>query len=133
MQNIFDENRQKSSDWLQNGEAMVVFAGQSIKSTADEHHEFRVNKNFYYFTGIRREAFVCVCYKLQDRLESLLFIEKPNYDVEKWYGRKLSAERATEISGITQIKYVDDFLPWLNKMFYDGKFETLWLDLEKLG
>jgi Xaa-Pro aminopeptidase len=63
----------------------------------------------------------------------LLFIEKPNDDVEKWFGRKLSMSKATEISGIEQIKYVDDFLPWLNKMLYDGKIETLWLDLEKLS
>ncbi|MBS7525740.1 aminopeptidase P family protein [Fusibacter paucivorans] len=133
MQTVFEKNRLKTADWLQNGEAMVVFAGQSIKSTADEQHEFRVNKNFFYFTGIRREAFVLVCYKLKDELESLLFIEKPNYDVEKWFGRKLSKAKATEMSGIEQVKYVDDFLPWLNKLFYDGKIETLWLDLEKLS
>lgn len=133
MQALFTNNRNKAADWLENGDVMLVYAGEAIKSTADETHEFRINKNFFYFTGIKREAFIAAIYKLNDQLESMLFIEKPNFDVEKWYGRKMSKEVAIETSGIHQIKYVEDFLPWLNKMFSDGKFHRTWLDLEKLS
>ena len=133
MQALFTSHREATSAWLNNGEAMLLFAGKAIKSTADETHEFRINKNFYYFTGLKREAFIAAIYKLNDRLETILFIERPNYDVEKWYGRKLSIETAKSISGIDVVKYLEDFLPWLNKMFCDGKLESLWLDLEKLN
>jgi Xaa-Pro aminopeptidase len=131
MSNNFNNNRSKAEQWLGEGELMVLCAGNSIKSSADETYDYRVNQNFYYFTGLNREAFILVMYKIKSDFKTMLFIEKPNEDVEKWYGRKLSKEAAKDISGIEEIKYLEDFKPWLVKNITEGKINKVFLDLEK--
>jgi len=133
MSNNYINNRSKAEEWLEEGEMMVLFAGGSVKSSADETYDFRIYNNFYYFTGLNREAFILVMYKIKSTFKTLLFIEKPNDDVEKWYGRKLSKEASKDISGIEDIKYLDDFKPWLGKIITDGKIKKVLLDLEKLS
>jgi len=133
MSNNYSNNRIKAKQWLKEGDMMILLAGNSVKSSADDTYDYRVDNNFYYFTGLNREAFVLVMYKIKSAFKTMLFIEKPNETVEKWFGRKLSKEAAKTTSGIEDVKYLDDFKPWLVKMLTDGNVNTVLLDLEKLG
>ncbi len=103
------ENRQKIISSLKPNSLAVVFSGKSVRSSADAHHAFVVNRNFFYLTGLKRENFVLVMSNLQGEVTAELFIEKPDYDVEKWVGRKMKKAQAEAISGIAKISYVEDF------------------------
>lgn len=131
MKDFFTNNREKLIGKMNNNEVAVLFSGKAPKSTADSFYRFKPNKNFYYFTGICKENFILTLLKLKDRTEIKLFIEAPNYDVEKWTGRKLVKEKAKEISGIENIEYLEAFDSYLNKIIYDGKVASIYFDLEK--
>lgn len=130
---FFENNRKKITNLLNNKEALVLFAGKQKKTTADGLYPFKVNKNFFYMTGLKRENFIVVLMKNDDCLTSKLFIESPNEKAEKWYGRKLRKEAAAKISGIDDVEYVETFNTWLNGQLYEDTIASLYLDLEKIS
>lgn len=125
--------REKLSQRLSTGDAVILFSGSAPKSTADAHYSFLPNKNFYYFTGITNENFIILMHKTEKAFETHLFIEKPDYDIEKWIGRKMTKEAATSISGIESVKYLDEFESTLNRLIYNDLIKCTYLDLEKLS
>ncbi len=125
--------RDRLGETLNEGDAVVLFSGTAPKSTADAQYTFLPNKNFFYFTGLTNEHFIVLMHKTKQTFEVTLFIEKPDYDIEKWIGRKLTKETASEISGIESIKYLDEFESSINRLIFDDKIRKLYLDLEKLS
>jgi len=132
MKEFFVKNRENLLKKLSVGEMAIFFSGSAPQSTADSHYDFRPDKNFYYLTGTTRETFILVLTKLEEKSEAILFIEKPDYDIEKWVGRKLTIEQTKEASGIEDIKYLPDFENWLTRSIHSTKFEKLYLDLPRM-
>jgi Xaa-Pro aminopeptidase len=133
MSTFFEANRDKLANQMLPGEVIVLFAGKAPKSTADAHYSFKMNKNFYYLTGIKNEHFALVLHKRVEQCEAVLFIEKPDYDIEKWVGRKLKKEDATRISGIQNIQFLDAFERYITQNVYQDSIKKIYLDLEKLS
>ncbi|MBN2259184.1 MAG: aminopeptidase P family protein [Clostridiales bacterium] len=133
MKEFYSKNRERLIEKLNENEMVILFSGKAPRSTADSFYKFKPNKNFFYFTGLKKENFSMTILKTKDKIETKLFIEEPNYDVEKWYGRKLTKENAEEISGIELIEFEKDFKAYINKSVYDGKVEIVYFDLEKLN
>ncbi len=132
MKDLFIRNREKLNAHLNDGDLVLLYQGSAPKSTADAHYTFKPNKNFFYFTGLNQENFILAIQKLNNKLSTTLFIEFPNYEVEKWHGRKLKKETATEISGIETVLYTQEYESWLTKNFYGDKIKKVYFDLEKL-
>lgn len=133
MDTLYKAHRNQLENFLETGDLLVLFSGKAPKSTADAHYTFLPNKNFYYFTGCTQEQFIFTLLKKDKGFEATLYIEKPDYDVEKWVGRKLTKEDAQKISGIEDIQYLDQFIPQVGRAVYNGKVERLLLDLEKMN
>lgn len=117
---------------MESGDFAVFFAGSAPKSTADAHYSFLQNKNFYYLTGCKQEHFILALHKNDTSVETTLYIEKPDYDIEKWIGRKLTREQAKDISGIDNIQFLSAFESNMTRFIYDNKIKRMILDLEKL-
>lgn len=132
MKTFFTDNRNRLFDKMNDGDMAVFFSGTAPQSTADFLYTFLPDKNFYYLTGTTRETFVLVMMKSKDKNETVLFIEKPDYDIEKWVGRKLTKETAIEVSGIENIQYLSTFESWFNRVIYSTKFEQVYLDLARM-
>lgn len=133
MKALYESHRNQLGNLMEIGDMAILFAGTAPKSTADAHYPFYANKNMFYFTGCTREKFIFAMLKSEKGLEPVLFIEKPDYDVEKWVGRKLTKEAAMELSGIKDIQYLEGFNTWLSRAVYNGTVQRLFLDLEKLS
>ncbi|MGX8797454.1 aminopeptidase P family protein [Fusibacter sp. JL298sf-3] len=133
MKTFFENNRQKLDQYLEVGDLALLFNGSAPKSTADAHYAFLTNKNFYYLSGCCEEHFILAVLKTANGLESTLFIEKPDYDIEKWIGRKTTKAAAEEKSGVKAIAYLEEFEGWINRLIYQDKVQRLYLDLEKLN
>ncbi len=129
MKEFVKSNRKKFLENLNEGEMAIFFNGTAPNSTADSHYPFRVDKNFFYFTGIKEEEFILTLGKIKGKEVVTLFIKKPNPDLEKWVGRYLTKEMCIEISGIEKVKYLDEFNEWINKAIVIGHFEILYLDM----
>lgn len=128
---IYMKRLEKLSKSLKKGETAVLFAGKSPESTADSSYKLRTNKSFFYFTGLSCEDYRLAISVTEKGKEFRLFIEKPNYDIEKWVGRKLTKEQASEISGIETVDYTENFNAWLHGQIYNGKIDRLMLDIAR--
>lgn len=132
MKEFFVKNRENLLNKMAVGDMAIFFAGESPQSTADSHYKFRPDKNFYYLTGTIRETFILVLTKLEEKSDVTIFIEKPNYDIEKWVGKKLTVDQVKEISGIENVQYLENFESWLNRSIYSTKYEGMYLDLARM-
>lgn len=132
MKTFFTTNRENLLGKMKPGEMAVFFSGEAPQSTADFKYSFLADKNFYYLTGTDREGFILLMMKTETGTETILFIEKPDYDVEKWVGRKLTIEQAKEISGIDNIQYLSGFESFLNRTIYSTKYDNIYLDIPRM-
>jgi len=133
MKEFFVKNRENLFEKMNDGDMALFFSGTSPQSTADSHYKFRPDKNFYYLTGTTRESFILLMTKTAGKTESIIFIEKPDYDIEKWVGRKLTKEQVTEISGIENVQYLSGFEAFINRMIYSTKYDNMYLDLARMA
>ncbi|MGB3367613.1 MAG: aminopeptidase P N-terminal domain-containing protein [Acidaminobacteraceae bacterium] len=133
MQEFFINNREKLNERITDKDLVVLFSGTAPKSTADSYYNFLADKNFYYFTGLNKENFALCMYRESGVINSVLFIEKANYDMEKWHGRKLKSEAATEVSAIKDVKFIEDLNNYISSRIYNDKTNSVYLDLHKLS
>jgi len=129
MKKTFEQNRLNLLAKMAPGEMAIFFSGKAPMSTADSHYTFRLDKNFYYLTGLKREGFALILRKTTTETEAILFIHEPDYDIEKWVGRFLTKEKAKEASGIETIHYISGMEQWLNVRILGARYERIYLDL----
>ncbi len=128
---FFRKNRKKLFDKLEENAVAVLFAGQAPYKRGDELYPFSPDRNFYYVTGMEREKFVLLLGKIGDAQTATLYIERDNGYLAKWVGATMTAAEAEEISGITNIKYIDEFTGDLASYVFKNNVQALYLDLEK--
>ncbi|NTW71191.1 MAG: M24 family metallopeptidase [Eubacteriaceae bacterium] len=116
MTDFFVNNRKKLIESLNDKSLLAVFSGSAPHRSADAYYFFDVNKNFYYLTGIEREKFIYAAVKTKEIVEEFLFIEKADPVLEKWTGKKMTKEEATDISGIKTIYFLDEFHGKVNSL-----------------
>ena len=129
---IYIENRQNLMKEIEEKSAVILFAGKSIKKTADEVFPFSPNRNFLYLTGINEGDPIVYIEKTAEGINETLFINRYDEIRAKWMGETISDDKAREVSGIEDIKYLDMFDNFLHQRIAQGKVETLYFDMEKL-
>ncbi|HPF00076.1 MAG TPA: aminopeptidase P N-terminal domain-containing protein [Bacteroidales bacterium] len=115
---FFKRNRKNLIEKLQ-PESIVVLAGnEHMPWSGDQDYPFRQNSDFYYLTGIDEEnALLCLCPHHPDpNLREVLFIQEADPTMVIWYGKRLSREKASELSGIKTVKWAADFKAALRDM-----------------
>lgn len=132
---FYTRNRENYLNKIDNYSLSLFFSGLTYPKSADEDFEFEVNKNFYYLTGINQANVILAIIK-RETPRTILFIEKNNPILSKWVGRKLEKEEASEISGIDDVRYRDEFDDFFFNLFnahrnYEKKPEVLYLDLKR--
>ncbi|WP_130806590.1 aminopeptidase P family protein [Senegalia massiliensis] len=128
---FFIQNRKKLVENLENNSLVILFSGNPPHKSADEDYEFLPNMNFYYNTGLKREKFILVVLKTNDKIVERIYIEKPNPQLEKWVGKKLRKDEVKSISGIEKVIYLEEFKSNLNSILNTKNIENVYLDLEK--
>jgi Xaa-Pro aminopeptidase len=90
----------------------------------DQFFPFRQNSDLFYLTGINQEKTIlaiCPQHPVPKNRE-ILFIIKPNPTLETWYGKKLTKTEATEISGIENVMWIDEFNYVANDLVYHSEY-----------
>ncbi len=130
---FYISTRKKIMDSIEDNSLFVLFSGIAPHKSADADYDFIVNKNFFYMVGIEREKFILLIEKRNMELKEILFIDKVSPLEEKWTGFRMKEDEAKSISGIENIKPVDEFYNYLNSIFLNGTFSNVYLDLERGG
>lgn len=112
--NFYVKSREKVAKLLPDNSMMILFAGCDIRESEDQSYEFCINRNFYYLTGVNEQNDILVMIKENELLHNIMFINKYDELFAKWNGRKMFAEEVSELSGISDIRYLDEFEDFLN-------------------
>ncbi len=130
----FDVRRAKLFDSLPDNSLALIFAGSAKIKSEDENFPFYANRNFFYLTGIEQENSVLMLVKCPGERKEYLFLDEHNELKERWTGKRLTFEKASEISQITNVYSNNNFEAMLqmglskeNNVY--GNISHLYLDL----
>ncbi|MDH5560252.1 MAG: aminopeptidase P N-terminal domain-containing protein [Deltaproteobacteria bacterium] len=108
--NFFKKNREHLLKKVGTDSLVIIRSAERMIRNADINHPFRQDSNFFYFTGIETpDCILLLIPENQGQPEEILFIKPIDPIVEKWEGRMLTKQRATEISGIKNVQFLDQF------------------------
>ena len=130
MKEAFKKNREKLLNRIEMYSAAVIFAGKAPYKRGDERYPFSPDRNFYYLTGIDREDCILFMAKTRNGVQETLYIPRDNGEMAKWVGANMTAEEATEISGITDISVIDAFESDFAAYIFKNGIKKMWMDLE---
>ena len=128
---FFKSNRERLLEKIKDNSIVILFAGNAPKKTADEAYPFTPNRNFYYSTGISEENHILVMSKVGGSEKSTLFIKDIDPDLERWIGKSIRKDEATEISGIEDVKFKSQFDSEIHRLLCLKEEVNLYLDLER--
>ncbi len=129
--NNYQSNRYELLEKLNDNSLVVLYSGALKQVSADENYPFKVNMNFFYLTGINQENVYYMSSKVNNKIKETLFVYKNDPLKVRWIGAYLYEDEAREISGIEDIRYVEDFDKALVSSLRGNKIKNVYLDLEK--
>lgn len=106
----YNKRRQAVFDRMADNSIAVLYSGIEHHVSADEYDLFtaHANRNFFYLTGLRRDKMALVLDKAAAEPKTTLFIEEADPSMERWYGRKVTVDEAKELSGIDNVRFIDE-------------------------
>ncbi len=127
------QNRQSLYSAMENGTILILFSGKAPIKTADENYAFFADRNFVYLTGLTDEGIAFVAEKSGGSVNEKIFLLRPDMMAERWTGRRIKADEATEISGIENILYVDNLNSVIKGMAQSGHYHAVYLDFDRMN
>ena len=108
---LFEKNRARLSEMLPFGAIAIVNSNDQMPRNGDQYFPYRQHSDMFYLTGITQEHSRLVLFPSHpdESMREILFILRPNEEVETWEGRKLRPHEAENISGIRHIRFNDQW------------------------
>ena len=104
------QNRRKLLNSLENGDTVILFSANMPSRNANQFYRYRQNSDILYFSGIRQEETIILLHKKSSsEIEEYAFIIEPTEHINVWTGIKLTKQEVSEISGISDVEYLDRF------------------------
>lgn len=128
----FELRRERLFDLLEDNSLALIFSGVPKICSEDEFYPFKVNRHFFYLTGIEQPHSVLMMVKTPGERQSYLFVDEYDELKERWTGKRLQLDVASAISQIDNVytyKNLESMVDMaLAKDIY-GKLEHIYLDL----
>ena len=99
----FDLRRSKLFELVPDNSVTLIFSGVSKIRSEDEFYPFLSNRDFFYLTGIEQENSILMLIKCPGERKEYLFLDDHDELKERWTGKRLSFEEASQISKIENI------------------------------
>ncbi len=133
-QSYYMGNRARFCEAMQPGSVAVIFAGEEIRKTNDEYYPFFTDRNFLYLTGLDSKEFILMmCKDAQGQVTERVYILPSDLMAERWTGRRLKSMEVCQISGITDIRYVEQFADEFHRLACNGRIKAVYLDLYRVS
>lgn len=107
---LFIKNRSKLVSQMIPGTSAVLFSADMQPRNGDQYFPYRQSSDFLYLTGIHQERSILMLNPWHPDAEyrEVLFILKPDEEMLLWNGHKLTVEEAFDISGISNVRWIED-------------------------
>lgn len=119
---LFIKNRQNFTAKMVPNSIAILTSNDVMPNNADDVMGFSQNNELFYLSGIDQEESILILYPdaaLPENRE-VLFVKETNDLIKIWEGEKLTKEQAFEVSGIKNVKWVQDFELALQYMAFDA-------------
>lgn len=106
---IFIQNRERFARQLKPNSIAIFNSNDEVPISADATYPFRQNTDLYWLTGISQEDTMMIFFpdNPEPKYREVLVLVRPNAEMEKWIGHRLTKKEATDISGIETIVWLD--------------------------
>lgn len=126
---FYTRTRDKLAAQLPAGSLVIVHANDIYPTNADgtlAHHQ---NANLFYLTGIDQEETVLLMRVGENGShEDTLLLRETNEHIVIWEGARLTRETATELSGVQDVRWTDEYNALLAAWVPAAK--ELWLETD---
>jgi Xaa-Pro aminopeptidase len=119
---FYKKNRERFCSQLQENTIAVLTSNDVKHTNADDVMGFAQNNDLFYLSGIDQFESILVLYPDAYKKENreILFLKQRSEQEKIWDGDVLTKEKATELSGILRIDWVDDFERILQYMAFEA-------------
>ncbi|MUH35053.1 aminopeptidase P family protein [Zobellia amurskyensis] len=114
---LFIKNRKKFMAAMQPKSIAVFNSNDIYPIGADSTLPFEQHRDLFYLSGADQEETILVLFPdaLSKKHREILFVRETNAHIAVWEGEKLTKEKATEVSGIETVYWLQDF----DKVLFD--------------
>jgi Xaa-Pro aminopeptidase len=119
---LFIKNRKNFSDKMESNSIAILTSNDIMPNNADDVMGFSQNNDLFYLSGIDQEESILLLYPdaaLPENKE-ILFVKETSDVIKIWEGEKLTKEQSFEVSGIKNVKWVQDFELTLQYMAFEA-------------
>ena len=127
--NYYAQRRKKVAEAMADGSALILYSGVALHVSEDEYYPFEVNHHFYWMTGMDRPKQGLILRKNGEKVTEILFIEEPDPAMERWIGKMPTKEEATQISGISDVRYIGEMDGAIGSAIDRFGVEQLYMDV----
>ena len=108
---LFVENRKTFSSKLKTNAIAIFNSNDEYLRSGDQTFPFKQNSDFFYLTGIDQEQSILLLFPdcPNPLYKEVLFLRQTNEFIEVWEGHKYTNEKATQVSGIIQVFWLEEF------------------------
>lgn len=127
-QEFLKQNREKFQKKMEEGSIALMHSNTVYTSSADMHFPFEPDRDFYYLTGLKLPDFLYLAEKSQGEVKETLFVYRKDEQEEKWTGYRYTKEELTDMCGMTNIAYLDQFQNYLASSMAKNSYKTAYLN-----
>jgi Xaa-Pro aminopeptidase len=119
---LFVKNRAKLKAKLAPKSLLVLSSNDIMPTNADGTMGFKQQTDLFYLTGIDQEETLLILYPdaPEEHLKEILFVKETSELIAVWEGHKLTKKEASEISGIKNIQWADNFEAILKTIIFSA-------------
>ena len=124
---LFVKNRAKLTFALAPKSIVILSSNDIMPTNADGTMGFKQQTDLFYLTGIDQEETLLILYPdaPEEHLKEILFVKETSELIAIWEGHKLTKKEATEISGIKNVQWAENFEAILKTIMYSAEFVYL--------
>lgn len=119
---LFVKNRAKLKAKLAPKSLVILSSNDIMPTNADGTMGFKQQSDLFYLTGIDQEESLLILYPdaPEEHLKEILFVKETSELIAVWEGHKLTKNEASEISGIKNIQWAENFEALLKTIIFSA-------------
>lgn len=120
---LFITNRKRFIEQLPEGSIAIFQSNDQHARNGDQFFPFRQQSDFFYLTGIDQEKSILILAPgcANKKMQEALFVIETNETIATWEGHKVTKKEASEISGIENVYWENEFELALREVLSDAK------------
>ncbi|MFO7673527.1 MAG: aminopeptidase P N-terminal domain-containing protein [Lutibacter sp.] len=119
---LFIKNRQNFTAKMEPNSIAILTSNDVMPNNADDEMGFSQNNDLFYLSGVDQEESILLLYPdaALPANREILFVKETSELIKIWEGDKLTKEKAFEVSGVKNVKWLQDFDLTLQYMAFEA-------------